>query len=195
MAMGRHEEATLLSYELNEDRAWEFQVQWRVDAKALAEWKKLEGVYVLKTSLSSRASPLAKTVAKYREQNKVERRFANLKGPLAVAPMFLKNPERIAGLLCILVWSLMLLALMERQVRRKLKGKPLYGLYPENRPSPSPTGPALLECFSTLCIVIVRQRGVTRRRLAERSDVQQTLLQLLDIPPDALRTFRRRCGM
>jgi len=43
MAMGRHEEATLLSYELNEDRAWEFQVQWRVDAKALMErqvrWK------------------------------------------------------------------------------------------------------------------------------------------------------------
>jgi transposase len=35
----------------------------------------------------------------------VERRFHHLKGQLAVAPMFLKNPERIAGLLCVLVWA------------------------------------------------------------------------------------------
>src|SRR4051795_4425338 len=75
------------------------------------------------------------------------------KGPLAVAPVFLKNPDRIAGLLCILVWALMVLALIERQVRGTLGGKPLYGLYPENRPSPAPTGPALLDCFSALCVV------------------------------------------
>jgi hypothetical protein len=43
-------------------------------------------------------------------------------------------------LLCILVWALMVMALMERQTRRSLKGKPMYGLYPENRPSPAPTG-------------------------------------------------------
>src|SRR5947208_13347388 len=109
--------------------------------------------------------------------------------------MFLKNPERIAGLLCILVWSLMVLALLERQVRRNLKGKPLYGLYPENRPSPAPTGPALLERFATLCLVIVRHRGKISRRLAQPDDVQRKLLLLLDITPDVLTTFKRRCGM
>jgi len=97
--------------------------------------------------------------------------------------------------LCILVWALLVLALMERQVRRGPKGKPLYGLYPENRPSPAPTRPALLECFSTLCIVIVKDRGTTTRRLAQPTTIQQTLLRLLGIPPDGLRTFKRRCGM
>jgi hypothetical protein len=43
---------------------------------------------------------------------------------MAAAPMFLEKPERMAGLLCILVWALMVLALMERQTRRSLKGKP-----------------------------------------------------------------------
>jgi len=62
---------------------------------------------VLKTNLSSRARPLAEVLRTYREQSQVERRFHHLKGPLAVAPMFLKNPERIAGLLCILVWALL----------------------------------------------------------------------------------------
>ena len=138
---------------------------------------------------------MTKTLAKYKEQSQVERRIHHLKGPLAVAPMFLKNPERIAGLLCILVWALMVMALMERQVRRSLKGKVLYGLYPENRPSPAPTGPALLDCFRTLCIVIVFDHGTTSRRLAQPTDIQRELLRLLSIPPDALRTFKRRCGM
>jgi transposase len=137
---------------------------------------------------------LKRVLRKYKEQSQVERRIHHLKGPLAVAPMFLEKPERIAGLLCILVWALMVLALMERQVRRSLKRKPLYGLYPENRPSPAPTGPALLECFSTLCIVIASAHGSTSRRLAQPTNIQRRLLLLLGIPPDRLRAFKRKCG-
>jgi hypothetical protein len=99
-----------------------------------------------------------------------------------------------AGLLCILVWALMVMALMEREVRRNLKGKPLYGLYPENRPSPSPTGPSILESFATLCIAIIEQQGAVFRRLANPTDIQRRLLLLLNIPPGELKTFKRRCG-
>ena len=125
----------------------------------------------------------------------MEKRFHHLKGPLAVTPLFLKNPKRIAGLLCILTWALTVLALMERQVRKNLKGQPLYGLYPENRPSPAPTGPKLLKKFATLCIVIIHEQGTTQRRLAQLSPIQRRLLELLDLPEEALRTFKRRCGM
>jgi transposase len=194
-ARGKYDEGELFTYELTKSRRGEFSLTWTIDKKALQRRELLEGVYVLKTNLKKGSCPLAKTLAKYKEQIQVERRIHHLKGPLAVAPMFLKNPERIAGLMCILIWALMVLALMERQVRRSLKNKPLYGLYPENRPSPSPTGPALLDCFSTLCIVIVIDHGETSRRLAQPTPVQRQLLTLLDIPPDALRTFKRRCGM
>jgi transposase len=194
-ARGKYAEGKLLEYELTQDRKGQFHLQWKIQRNQLQEWKKLEGVYLLKTNLPSRQCPLAKTLAKYKEQSKVENRIHYLKGPLAIAPMFLKNPERIAGLMCVLVWALLVLALMERHVRRNLKSKPLYGLYPENRPSPAPTGPALLDCFSTLCVVIIKLRGAVTRRLAQPSDIQQRLLRLLGIPPDALRTFKRRCGM
>jgi len=194
-ARAKYDEGELFTYALSKDRGGQFRLQWKIDGKALERRKRLEGVYVLKTNLSKRSYPLAKVLAKYKEQSRVERRFHHLKGPLAVAPMFLKNPERIAGLLYILIWALMVLALMERQVRRSLKGKPLYGLYPENRPSPAPTGPALLDCFRTLCIVIVVDHGTTTRRLAQPTSIQRELLRLLGIPPDALRTFKRRCGM
>jgi transposase len=194
-ARAKYDEGELFTYQLTKDRRGQFDLQWKIDGKALQRCQLLEGVYVLKTNLSKRSCPLAKTLAKYKEQSQVERRIHHLKGPLAVAPMFLKNPERIAGLLCILIWALMVLALMERQVRKNLKGKPLYGLYPENRPSPAPTGPALLDCFRTLCIVIVIDHGTVSRRLARPTDIQQRLLRLLGIPPDTLQTFKRRCGM
>jgi transposase len=171
-ARAKYDEGELFLYELAKDRQGKCRLTWKMDGRALARQKLLEGVYVLKTNLSPRSCPLAATLAKYKEQSQVERRIHHLKGPLAVAPMFLKNPQRIAGLLCILVWALMVLALLERQVRRSLKGKPLYGLYPENRPSPAPTGPALLECFSTLCIVSIIDHGTTTRRLGQPTAIQ-----------------------
>ena len=194
-AKAKYVEGELFDYHLTKSRQGAFRLTWKLNAKALQRRKHLEGVFVLKTDLPKRTHPTAKVLGTYKQQNCVERRFHHLKGPLAVAPMFLKNPKRIAGLLCILIWALMVLALMEREVRRKLNGKPLYGLYPENRPSPAPTGPALLDCFSTLCVVIVKDRGTTTRRLAQPTTIQQTLLRLLGIPPDGLRTFKRRCGM
>ena len=194
-ARAKYNEGDLFTYTLTKDRPGRFDLQWKIDGKALERRKLVEGVYVLKTNLSQQSCPLAKTLAKYKEQSGVERRIHHLKGPLAVAPMFLKNPERIAGLLCILMWALMVMALMERQVRRSLKGKPMYGLYPENRPSPAPTGPAILDCFESLCIVIIMDHGTTSRRLAQPTETQRSLLRLLGIPPDTLRTFKRRCGM
>lgn len=194
-AKAKYTEGGLFEYELTKDRRGPFDLTWRISAPKLQRLQQLEGVYVLKTNLPPKRCPTAKALSTYKEQSQVERRFHHIKGPLAVAPMFLEKPERMAGLLCIVVWALMVMALMERPTRRSLKGKPLYGLYPEHRPSPAPTGPALLECFSTLCVVIVKEHGTISRRLAEPDRVQRKLLDLLGIPPDGLRTFKRRCGM
>jgi transposase len=194
-AKGKYAEGTLFEYRLTQDKKGRFQFAWGLDAEALKRWQDLEGVYVLKTNLPRTTHRLTKVLRTYKDQSQVERRFHHLKGPLAVAPMFLKNPERIAGLLCILVWALMVLALMERQVRRELKGQAMYGLYPENRPSPAPTGPALMESLSGLCIVVVRQGSTVTRGLSQPDPAQRRILQLLGIKSERLQTFKRRCGM
>jgi transposase len=193
-AKGKYAEGALLDYRLVQGPDGRFLLTWQFDAGALRRWQDLEGVYVLKTNLPERTHPLAEVLRTYKGQSQVERRFHHLKGPLAVAPMFLKNPERIAGLLCVLVWALMVLALMERQVRRELKGEPLYGLYPEGRPSPAPTGPSLIQALSGLSIVIVHQGGTVARRLAQPDPSQRRIIQLLGINSERLQTFKRRCG-
>jgi transposase len=191
-AKGKYSEGSVFDYKVTNHRA--LRLEWSINQKALQELQDLEGVYLLKCNLPKKTHPLATVLADYKQQSQVERRIANLKGPLAVAPMFLEKPARMAGLLYILVWALMVMSLMERAVRRNLKNKPLYGLYPENRPA-TPTGTALLGCFSTVSIVIIKHQGTTTRRLAQFTPIQRRLIQLLAIPPTALQTFKRRCGM
>jgi transposase len=192
-AKARYSEGELFEYELHQ-RQGRFSLKWRIDPKKLQRREHLEGAFLLKTNLSaSRHSP-TKVLTTYRQQSKVEQGHRYLKGPLAVSPTYLEKPERIAGLLCILVWALMVLRLMERNVRRELNGEPLYGLYPENRPCLRPTIPAILECFSTVSIVIVKHRGTVTRRLAEFTPIQHRLIRLMGIPPDGLRSFKRRCA-
>jgi transposase len=192
-ARSKYSEGKLFSYTLT-SQGGQFALTWQLDAAALERLKELEGVFVLKTNLSKSKHPVATVLAKYREQSKVEKRFHHLKGPLAVAPMFLENPKRIAGLLIVLMWALTVLALMERQVRKNLRGQPMYGLYPENRPSPAPTGARLIDKFESLCIVIIHDNSGTHRRLAQLSSSQREILKLLELPDTALKTFKRRCG-
>jgi transposase len=192
---GKYVAGTLFDYQLKKLRGGKFQLKWSINEQALHKQAGLDGAYVLKTNLPKGVYSPSKVLGEYKQQIHVERRFRDLKGPLAVAPTFLEKPERLTGLLYILVWSLMVLSLMERGVRRELKGEPMYGIYPENRPSPSPTGRSILECFSDLCIVIVKQRGEVSRRLADLSTLQRQLLNLLGIPPDRLRIFKRKCGL
>jgi transposase len=192
-ATSKYAEGSLFSYELKRTRDGQFRLTWGIDEKARKELEALDGAFPLKTNLAKGVYAPGKVLREYKEQIHVERRIGDLKGPLAVTPMFLEKPERMGGLLYILVWALTVMALMERAVRRNLKGKPMYGIYPENRPSPAPTGRAILKSFANLSIVIVKQSGTTCRRLAELSPVQHELVRLLGLSANNLRAFKRQC--
>jgi transposase len=179
------------TYELLQ-RSGKFSLRWSVDQAKLNRLKNLEGAYVLKTDLPKSKYPSSAVLREYKEQIHVERRIGDMKGPLAIAPMFLEKPLRIAGMMYILLWALMALSLLERDVRQSLKGKPMYGLYPENRPSPAPTGRAILERFEDLAIVIVKHQGEQQRRLADLDKTQRHLIEMMSLPPTALRAFKAK---
>jgi transposase len=193
-ARTRYGEGKLFTYELGKDDSGKLTLCWHIEADGLARRKALEGVFLLKTNLAKQTHGPTEVLRKYREQIQVERRIGNLKGPLAVTPMFLKNPKRMAGLLYILVWALMVMALMERQVRRELAGKPMYGLYPENRPSKAPTGVRLIEAFEYLCVVVITQGEQTIRHLGELDSTQREIIKHLKLPSEEFTTFKRLCG-
>jgi transposase len=188
-AKGRYAEGALFRYEPRGQEG-RFELSWRLDEEEQRRWQELEGVYVLKANRKRSAHPVAEVIRTYKEQSHVERRISHVKGPLAVTPAFPEKPQRIAGLLAVVVWSLLILALLQRQVRRGLGGKPMFGLYPEGRPCPAPSGPTILGCFETLCVVVFLGAG-GRRQLAQLSAVQGRLLGLLGILETDLRCYAR----
>ncbi len=189
-AKGKYNEGTLFCYEVK-GKAGKFRLDWRIDEKELQRRKELEGAYVLKTNRSRSGHPVVEVLRTYKQQSSVEKRIAHVKGPLAVAPAFLENPQRIAGLLAVVVWALLIMALLERQVRKGLKGKPMFGLYPEDRPCKAPSGPTILKCFSSLCVVIFLDEDSCRRQLTQLTALQQHLLDLLDVLETDLYCYAR----
>jgi hypothetical protein len=114
--------------------AWHFD-QAVIDAEAATDdW------YALTANLGTQVTA-AEVLLCYKGQEAVERRYSHLKGPLAVAPLFLKNNRRIAALITVISLALLIFCLIEREARRNLAPKTkVDGLY--NRQPARPTGAA-----------------------------------------------------
>ena len=63
----------------------------------------------------------AEIFRRYKGQHIAERRYGEFKGPLAVAPLFLKTNRRIAALITVICLALLIFCLIERQVRNALR--------------------------------------------------------------------------
>jgi len=100
-------------------------------------------------SNADEATP-AQVLGIYRYQPNLERRNHMLKGPQAVAPVFIENSHRIEVILLCHFLAMSADALIEREIRNSMKvqGRTGIPLYPELRKCPSPSAPRILEIFA-----------------------------------------------
>lgn len=130
---------------------------------------------------------LEQALAAYKHQPFLEKRHEQMKSVLQVAPVFLKSPTRVAGLLVVYFMALLISALLERFLRERMRkaGVPQLPLYPEERLCRAPTAELIFDAF----------RGLRRHRLLDADGrelktffdplppVAQAVLALLDIDP------------
>ncbi|WP_245848245.1 IS1634 family transposase [Lentzea kentuckyensis] len=117
---------------------------WSFDDQALAAEAAIDGWHALLTNLDPAHADAAEVLRRYKGQETVERRYSAIKGPLAVAPLFLKNNRRIAALITVICLALLIFCLIERQTRLAIAPQTtLDGLYVE-RPA-KPTGRLIFE--------------------------------------------------
>ncbi len=118
------------------------------------------GCFVLLTSVDGRKKN-AKTILKtYKQQYGVEQNFSFLKEPLIANDTFLNKPERIDALVLILLLSLMVWNLIQRELRRSPEAKQGLLNNLNKRPTTRPTG-YLFMCH--LSAIIILKRGHERR--------------------------------
>jgi len=172
-----------LHAEIGTDERGKPTLVWSFDQGALDAEAATDGWYALLTNLDPADTDAAEVLRRYKGQEVVERRYGDFKGPLAVAPMFLKNNRRIAALITVICLALLIFSLVERAVRHAIAPeRTMRGLYPENRPA-RPTGRMIFAALASMRL-IPASRGAPPV-VPRPNDTQLRLLRLLDIDPTA----------
>lgn len=152
---------------------WSFD-QAKVDAEAATD-----GWYALLTTLSATV-PAGEVLIRYKGQEVVERRYSAFKGPLAVAPMFLKTNRRIAALITVICLALLIFCLIERAVRAAIRPEvKMPGLVPGQQAKP--TGRLVLQALAGLRLIPAM--GAQPAIIPQPTPVQARLLDLLAVDP------------
>jgi len=154
------------------------------DAVRLRQEANTDGVFPLVTNLSPKASKKADVLQIYRYQPYIERRFENLKTEYAVRPVYLKDPERVVGLLHAHFLALMVGALIEREIRGAMAREDIdiLPIYPEARRCRAPTTPRIIDFFTQ--VEWFRHIGKDDSTVfpVRLSDIQAEILRLLAVP-------------
>lgn len=163
--------------------------RWRVKLQrareALRRESHTDGVFPLVTNL--RRPGKREVLLIYKYQPYLEKRFAHIKTELEIAPVYLKKPHRVAGLLHAYFIALALVALIERQVRRAMQQRKITALplLPEGRETETPTATRILEAFTDVCWYEFERDDETVAFPITLTALQSQLLELLDVPRTA----------
>jgi hypothetical protein len=151
---------------------------WHFDQTALDTQARTDGWYALVTNLDPGEADAAEVLCRYKGQEVVERRYGSFKGPLAVAPLFLKDNQRIAALITVICLALLIFCLVERQVRQAIApASTLDGLW-AHRPA-KPTGRLL---FTALARLRLHPASGTDPPIIPRPPpLQARILELLEV--------------
>lgn len=196
--MGKH-----FTYQIEED-----SFAYQRKEEAITAEAALDGIYVIRTSVSAADLTASQTVAAYKSLARVERAFRAYKGiDLRVRPIYHRLPDRVRAhiFLCMLAYH------VEWHLREALR--PL--LYTEEDPQAaealrdSPVGPAqrrpatrrktatrqttdglpvhsfqgLLSHLATLCLNNIQAAGATFEQATTPTPLQQRAFDLLEVKP------------
>jgi transposase len=117
----------------------------------------------------------------YKNQSGIEQNFSFLKDPLIVNSIFLKKPHRIEVLGLVLVISLLIWRLIERNMRQYIdnSGKTITGW--KKRPTKRPTSFMLTTKFLEIPVL---RLGSKRQLARPLRPVQLEFLEALGLTPD-----------
>jgi hypothetical protein len=163
----RHPARRFLQVTLTGGEGTPVEVTWARDEAAIQEAARSDGRYVLGTNDPSLDAD--QMLARSKRRDVPEKRYALIKGPLAVRPVYLQKEERIRALVFCTLVALLIFALLELQARRA--GMTL-------------SGQTLLATFASLAVMtLVFADGSTLRRLSGLSPPLTTILEDLGLPP------------
>jgi len=141
---------------------------------------------------NDRQLSLSDLLEHYKYQPCLERRHEQLKSGLEVVPMWLKSIARIEAILLLYYIALLIRALLERDIRQRMKDEqlPALPIYPEQRNCRAPSAERILAVFSSLQRHELVSRGTTIQLFEPQlSTMHHRVLRLLGVT-DSIYRFK-----
>ena len=165
-------------------RRIEYQLAWEINQTEVLKQSRTDGVFPLVTNNQAK---LAREILEiYKYQAFLENRHSQLKTYLEVAPVYLKNPDRVLALLDLVMLSLCIATLMERDLRNGMKRNGLTSIpiYPEERECKHPTAHSILRVFQNVekFELTDRHDNVTEYFPPMLTPLQKQILNLMEVP-------------
>jgi Transposase DDE domain len=148
------------------------------------------GWQVCLTSTTAEQCSTRQVLETYHGQVVHERDFARLKSrAVHIRPVYVRDEERIGGLVWLLMLALRVLVITEQRLRAELarRGESLGGLNPASRSQRTvrPTTERVLDAFAEITLTRWKDEGGRwRGHITPLNGTQQHILDLLGLPPD-----------
>jgi len=161
-----------------------FRLDVTHETEALRAEARTDGVFPLVTNIPASASCKREILEIYKYQPYLEKRFALTKSEYGIAPIFLKKPIRVLGLIHVYFLAIILSSLLERQVRAHMALHEIGAIpiLPEGRATKTPTTPRILENFDDVAWHEFTEGDRAVSFPIELAKTQKLLLDLSGVP-------------
>jgi transposase len=161
-----------------------YRLTWCQKADRVQHDARYDGIFPL---ITNRQESARQILEYYKYQPYLEKRHQQLKSVYNVAPVLLKNPQRIEALLLLYFLGMLVTALIERTVRKEMDKRAIdtIPIYPEDRPCKAPTADKLLELFRDVRLQYICKEGRVIQTVPDSlSQKQRLVLGLIGLKPE-----------
>jgi transposase len=160
-----------------------FRLEWELDHKAIKDLASRDGIFPLITNAEMDAAEILQA---YKNQPYLEKRMYTAKSILKVAPVFLKKTERIEAMTFLYFIALMIVSLMERNIRKNMaeQGVEKLPILPNGMNTKKPTWNNLNYFFKNVHLSMVEKQDKIIQTVTKGvTQLHEFVLKLLGVPP------------
>ena len=167
-----------------------YRLKWELNRKAIDGMATRDGIFPLNTNSDLEGSKVLRT---YKNQPYLEKRMYTTKSILKVAPVFIKKINRIEAITFLYFIALMIVSLMERNIRKNMAEENIEKLpiLPNGMKTKHPTWNNINYFFRNVHLGLVQKQGqIIHTTLKGITQTHELVLQLLGVSCSAYTTIK-----
>jgi transposase len=167
------------------ENKWSFNygLEWKINEQAAMGVSKTDGLFPLITN--NHLLDAAEVLRMYKRQSYLEKRMYTKKSILDVAPVFLKKESRIEAVLLLYFFALMIVSLIERNIRLNMTKQKIekLAILPQKMNTKKPTWNNIRYFYRNIHLsVIIKNKVPIQADVQGFSDLHKKVCELVEVP-------------